>query len=245
MQKGDAAPRDGKTAPPEFAQAGAFFEEVREREQGQPHAPNALFNAGIAYDKAKEPKKAVAAREALLASYPDAKVRPKQNHGDPGRHAGRVARVPGLGQVQPAVPDALARRAAPLHRPPEPGRGPAGAEEAGRRGRQLPALRRRPHHAPAKRIRTPRPASSTRPPRCRPTAKKPAEAKKALQQLVALKGVTDVVAKFNYQTDAKERLAKDEVARAGVSRAGPRACPRLEPSSSAWKHPRPRHEPCC
>ena len=38
-------------------------------------------------------------------------------------------------------------------------------------------------------------------------AKKPADAKKTLQTLVALKGVTDAVAK-SYQADAKDRLAK-------------------------------------
>ena len=38
-------------------------------------------------------------------------------------------------------------------------------------------------------------------------AKKPAEAKKARQGLVALKGVTDAVAK-SYQADAADRLKK-------------------------------------
>ena len=48
-EKGDAAPRNGKTAPPEFAQARRALREVHKQEnKASPDTPNALFDAGIA-----------------------------------------------------------------------------------------------------------------------------------------------------------------------------------------------------
>jgi hypothetical protein len=59
------------------AQAAEAFEKFAADNRDNPDAPNALYNAGIAWDKAKEPKKAAALRERLLKEYPDAKVAPQ------------------------------------------------------------------------------------------------------------------------------------------------------------------------
>lgn len=63
---------DGKVA-----EAAAAFEKFSADNRDHPDAPNALFNAGVAWDRAKEPKKAVAARASLLERYPDSKMAPQ------------------------------------------------------------------------------------------------------------------------------------------------------------------------
>lgn len=61
-----------------FAEAAAGFEKFAAEYRENPDAPNALYNAGIAYDKAQQPAKAAAVREKLLGQYGDnAKVAPQ------------------------------------------------------------------------------------------------------------------------------------------------------------------------
>jgi len=52
--------------------AAAGFEAYVVQNPDAPDAPAALYNAGVAYSQAKEPKKAEAARARLLEKYPDA-----------------------------------------------------------------------------------------------------------------------------------------------------------------------------
>jgi outer membrane protein assembly factor BamD (BamD/ComL family) len=54
-----------------FAEAAAAFEKFANEYPGNPDAPNALYNAGIAYDKAQQPEKSAAVREKLLAQFGD------------------------------------------------------------------------------------------------------------------------------------------------------------------------------
>ncbi len=54
------------------AEAAAGFEEFVAQNPDSPDAANALYNAGVAYVQAKEPKKAEEARRRLLDKYPDA-----------------------------------------------------------------------------------------------------------------------------------------------------------------------------
>jgi TolA-binding protein len=204
MQKGDAAPRDGKTAPPEFAQAGALFEKYANENKASPDAPNALFNAGIAYDKAKEPKKAVAVREALLAGYPDAKVAQQTTvilGGTLAASREYSASAKYNQQYLTRWPDGPQRCTAlqNLGVAQQELKKPADAADSYLRFAADPTCAGEDPNATARILYSAA--------KMQADAKKPAEAKKALQQLVALKGVTDVVAK-SYQTDAKERLAK-------------------------------------
>jgi cellulose synthase operon protein C len=59
------------------AEAAATFEKFADEFRGNPDAPNALFNAAIARDRNREPRKAMALRERILKEYPDAKVAPQ------------------------------------------------------------------------------------------------------------------------------------------------------------------------
>ncbi len=61
----------------QYPQAANAFERFAADNKGSPDAPNALYNAAIAWDKAKDPKKAAALRESLLREYPEAKVAPQ------------------------------------------------------------------------------------------------------------------------------------------------------------------------
>ena len=75
-------------------------------------------------------------------------------------------------------------------------------------------------------------------------AKKPAEAKKALQQLVALKGVTDVVAKSALPGRRRGAAGQNEVDDEDRGRAAPVRAAFPAPSRlPVRKHPQPRHEP--
>lgn len=56
------------------AEAAAGFEQFVQANPQSSDAPSALYNAGIAWDRAGQPQKAEAAREKLLAGYPDSKV---------------------------------------------------------------------------------------------------------------------------------------------------------------------------
>jgi TolA-binding protein len=58
------------------AEAAEAFERFAEANPASLDAPNALFNAALAWDAAGRPEKAAAAREALIASHADSKVAP-------------------------------------------------------------------------------------------------------------------------------------------------------------------------
>lgn len=60
-----------------FAEAGAAFEKFATENRAHPDAPNALYNAAVAWDRAKEPKKAQSARAAVLERYPDSRIAPQ------------------------------------------------------------------------------------------------------------------------------------------------------------------------
>jgi TolA-binding protein len=57
--------------------AAAAYERFAAANPAHPDAPSALYNAAIAWSQVREPKKALAAREAVLLKYPDARVAPK------------------------------------------------------------------------------------------------------------------------------------------------------------------------
>lgn len=59
------------------AEAGAAFEQFATDNPAHPDAASALYNAAVAWDKAKDPKKALAARRLLLERYPDSKIAPQ------------------------------------------------------------------------------------------------------------------------------------------------------------------------
>ncbi len=61
----------------QYAQAAAAFEKFAAENRDNPDAPNALYNAAIAWDRAKEGKKAAALREQLVKDYPEARVAPQ------------------------------------------------------------------------------------------------------------------------------------------------------------------------
>lgn len=56
------------------AEAAAAFESYVNDNPQSSDAPSALYNAGIAWDRANQPAKAKAAREKLVTNYPDSKV---------------------------------------------------------------------------------------------------------------------------------------------------------------------------
>lgn len=60
-----------------YGEAAVAFEKFAAENPTHPDAPNALYNAGVAWEKAKEPKKALAARAALLDRYGDSRVAPQ------------------------------------------------------------------------------------------------------------------------------------------------------------------------
>ncbi len=61
----------------QYAGAAAAFEKFADENRDNPDAPNAYYNAALAWEKAKEPRKALALRERILADYPDSKIAPQ------------------------------------------------------------------------------------------------------------------------------------------------------------------------
>jgi tetratricopeptide (TPR) repeat protein len=60
-----------------YAEAAAGFEKFADENRDNPDVPSAYYNAALAWEKAKEPKKALALRERILADYPDSKIAPQ------------------------------------------------------------------------------------------------------------------------------------------------------------------------
>lgn len=79
LRKGEAAEKSGKVAEGQarYREAAALFEKFAADHKDSPDAPNALYNAAVAWDKAKDGKKAIADREKLVQSYPDARIVPQ------------------------------------------------------------------------------------------------------------------------------------------------------------------------
>ena len=205
MTRADAAAKEGKSdATAQYRESAALFEKFEAENKTSPDAPNALFNAAIAHDKAKDAKKAVAARERLVKDYPDSKVIPQAllllgaNLAASKEYAASVKYNQEFLRRWPDAPQrcvAMQNLGVALQETKKPADAAAvyvkfatdpgcGGEDANTTARVL--------YSAAK---------------MQAEAKKPADAKKTLQTLVALKGVTDPVAK-SYQADAKERLSK-------------------------------------
>ena len=205
MTRADAAAKEGKPdATAQYRESAALFEKFEAENKTSPDAPNALFNAAIAHDKAKDAKKAVAARERLVKDYPDSKVIPQAllllgaNLAASKEYAASVKYNQEFLRRWPDAPQrcvAMQNLGVALQETKKPADAAAvyvkfatdpgcGGEDANTTARVL--------YSAAK---------------MQAEAKKPADVKKTLQTLVALKGVTDPVAK-SYQADAKDRLSK-------------------------------------
>jgi tetratricopeptide (TPR) repeat protein len=204
MAKADATAKEGKPeAAAQYREAAALYEKFAAGNKTSPDAANALFNAAIALDKAKDGKKAVAVREQILKEYPDAKVIPQtllllgSNLAASREYAASVKYNEEYLRRWPETPQrcvAMQNLGVGLQETKKPAEAaavyvkfatdPGCADDANTTARVL--------YSAAK---------------MQVEAKKTADAKKTLQTLVSLKGVTDAVAK-SYQADAAERLKK-------------------------------------
>jgi len=57
-----------------YPEAAAAFEKFADENRDNPDVPNALYNAALGWEKAKEAKKALALRERILRDHPDSKI---------------------------------------------------------------------------------------------------------------------------------------------------------------------------
>jgi tetratricopeptide (TPR) repeat protein len=206
LRKGEAAEKAGKGAEAQalYREAAARFEQFAADQADSPDAPNALFNAAIAWDKAKDPKKAIADREKLVAKYPDAKIVPQ------------ALVVLGVGQAREGNPAKAAQAYETyLSRWPTGPQHCVALQNLGvalqQTGRKVDAAQRYQQFAADEGCLKDDPNNAAKvlyeAGKLFTEAKKQAEARKAFQALVDLPGVTDVVPR-SYQADAKERLKK-------------------------------------
>jgi len=205
MSKADILVKEGKSeAIGQYKEAGALFEKFATENKTSPDAPNALFNAAVAFDKAKEPKKAVELRETLLATYPDAKVAQQT-----------TLLLGGSLAVAREYTASAKYNQEYLTRWPE---GPQRCVALHNLGVALQEMKKPAEAAQAYLKFAADPVCAGENPnttarllysaaKMQAEAKKTADVKKTLQALVGLGGVTDPVAR-SYQADAKERLAK-------------------------------------
>jgi tetratricopeptide (TPR) repeat protein len=204
MAKADAAAKEGKPdAAAKYRESAALYEKFAAANKTSPDAPNALFNAAIAHDKAKDGKRAVAIREQLVKEYPDAKAIPQtllllgSNLAATREYAASVKYNEEYLRRWPETPQrclAMQNLGVGLQETKRPAEAAAVyvkfATDPGC-GDDVNTTARVLYSAAKMQVE----------------AKKPADAKKTLQTLVSLKGVTDAVAK-SYQADAAERLKK-------------------------------------
>ena len=205
LGKADGLAKEGKgEADGQYKQAGALFEKFAAENKTSPDAPNALFNAAIAFDKAKDPKKAVELRETLLATYPDAKVAQQT-----------TVLLGGSLAVAREYAASAKYNQEYLTRWPE---GPQRCVALQNLGVALQEMKKPAEAAQTYLKFAADPVCAGEDPnttarllysaaKMQAEAKKTADVKKTLQALVGLGGVTDPVAR-SYQADAKERLAK-------------------------------------
>jgi tetratricopeptide (TPR) repeat protein len=187
-----------------YRDSAALYEKFAAENKTSPDAPNALFNAAIAHDKAGDKKKAIAVRETLVKDFPEAKVLQQTylllgaNLAASREYAASVKYNQEYLNRWPEAPQrclALQNLGVALQETKKPADAAAVyvkfANDPGCGGEDPNTTARVLYSAAKMQVE----------------AKKPAEAKKTLQSLVALKGVTDAVAK-SYQADAKDRLSK-------------------------------------
>ncbi len=205
MGKADVAAKEGKPeAATLYRESAALYEKFAAGNKTSPDAPSALFNAAIGHDKARDGKKAVAIREQLLKEYPEAKVAQqtylllgsnlaasreygasvKYNQEYLARWPDSPQRCVALQNLGVALQETKKPAEAAAAYLTFAGDPTCGAEDPNTTARVL--------YSAAK---------------MQAEAKKTADAKKTMQALVALKGVTDPVAR-SYQADAKDRLSK-------------------------------------
>jgi len=199
----DAAARSAE-AQAHYRQAAQLYEQFAAEQPGSPDAPNALFNAALAWDKAREPKKAVAGRERLVATYPDAKIVPQ-------------ALVSlGLGHAREGNQAAAARaNETYLQRWPDGPQHCIALQNLGvalqSQGKKLDAAQRYQQFANDAACLKDDPNNAARvlyeAGKLYTEAKRPSEARRVFQALVDLPGVTDSVPR-SYQADAQERLTR-------------------------------------
>ena len=205
MAKADAAAKEGKPEAAElYREAGALFEKAAAENKAGPDVAAYLFNAGIAYDKAKDPKKAIAVREELVKKYPDAKVA-AQSYLLLGNNLAAVNDYAGLARVGNEY----------LARWPEAQQRCLVLENLGIANEKTKKLA--DAASAYLRFATDDVCVGSdanlkgrylyRAGIAFEEAKKTADSVKALTELVNLKGITDLVVK-SYQDDAKKRLAK-------------------------------------
>jgi TolA-binding protein len=204
MAKADAAAKEGKPdAAARYRESAALYEKFAAANKTSPDAPNALFNAAIAHDKAKDGKKGVALREQLVKEYPDAKAIPQtllllgSTLAASREYAASVKYNEEYLRRWPETPQrcvAMQNLGVGLQETKRPAEAAAVyvkfATDTGC-GDDVNTTARVLYSAAKMQVE----------------AKKTADAKKTLQTLVGLKGVTDAVAK-SYQADAAERLKK-------------------------------------
>ncbi len=206
LRKGEAADKAGKPAEgaARYREAAALFEKFAADNKDSPDAPNALYNAAVAWDRAKDNKKAVAERERLVALYPDAKIVPQallrlgvglavdgNNAGAAKAYETYLARWPDGPQHCIALQN-LGVALQNLGKRPE----------ATQRYEQFAAdpgcVKEDPNNAARVLYEAGKLLAE---------AKRPQDARKVFQSLVDLEGVSGPAEKA-YQADAKERLAK-------------------------------------
>lgn len=204
MASGDASAKQGQAADAakRYAEAGALFEKFAADNKDNPDAPNALFNAGIAYDKAKDGKKAVAARQRLVNGYPEAKVIPQ------------ALLLLGQGLIgEKDYAGAAAAYTTYLEKAPQGAQRCMALQNAGyaltAAGKKADGLARYQAFSADATCTQDDPNAAARvlyeTGKSLSEAKRDADARKVFQTLVDLKGVTGVVEK-SYQADAAKRL---------------------------------------
>jgi len=205
MGKADALAKEGVPGSATmYRDSAALYEKFAAENKTSPDAPNALFNAAIAHDKAGDKKKAIAVRETLVKDFPEAKVIQQTylllgaNLAASREYAASVKYNQEYLNRWPEAPQrclAMQNLGVALQETKKPADAAAVylkfANDPGCSGEDPNTTARVLYSAAKMQVE----------------AKKPAEAKKTLQSLVALKGVTDAVAK-SYQADAKDRLSK-------------------------------------
>lgn len=68
---------EGEPARLKALEAAAAYDKFASENPDHPDAPNAIYNAAIAWSRGREPKKALADRELVATKYPESKIAPK------------------------------------------------------------------------------------------------------------------------------------------------------------------------
>jgi hypothetical protein len=201
----EAQKLEGEAGRQKAVEAASAFERFASENVGHADAASALYNAAIAWSKAREPKKALAAREAVVSRYGDSRIAPKallavaSDLSAGGDHSGAAQRYAQYLERYGATGEdrclAVQNVGAELDAAKQTG-------DAAKRylefGADPKCSREDPNNAAKVLYRAA--ALWTK-------AGKKAEANEALRALVAVPGVTDAVAK-SYVDDARARVKK-------------------------------------